>query len=737
MTVYRFNFDYEKIIINKRQKMKIAKNYVILMFCLFGITSLMSHTFTGNVVEEDSGEPLAGANIVIVGEGKGASCDFDGNFFISNLEEGTYTMIISRVGYKSDTVIISIPDDVFHKIKLKSHAQTMQPVIVTANRTKQNLQDSPVTVTVLDKTAVDDAKAYDVKDVMKNAPGVTMSQESIALRNCSGFSYGVGSRVLLMVDGVPMLAGDSGQIKWDALGLTHIKQIEMVKNAGSALYGSGALGGVINIITEEPKNGSHFHVSTDVGVWDKPYYEQWRWSDETRLFHSINIKHTNTWNDKWSSVFSLSEKMDDSYRMIDYSKRASLFGKVKYAPDASSDFTFSANGSYNDHGQYLDWKNVVEALSVPEEERDDRIFSRRLNVNAIYNDRNIDKKRFITVKAHSFIDDWDSRQYAADAENNLERLYASSSKSGISSQISYNSSDEHHFTVGGDLNLSTVESILYGERIGYGAALFAQDEIKAFDPFKLSIGARGDFFDVPTGKTYYMLNPKAGLVYQAADNIAFRSSFGTGYRVPTMAELFTQVTVSAAEIRPNPELEAETSYSAEIGGNILLPWSTFDVALFSTWYDDMIEPKADEGTTTARFVNLDRSRVMGTEITLNLQAKFGSLSANYLYTDSKDIDTGEKLSYRPDHNVNISGRLKYTENLSLTAAWRYKSDRTFELYPNSPSVPEKVLDIGHNFDFGDYYVTLKVNNVFQYHYSEVEKGIAPIRNFVISAGMDI
>ncbi len=193
------------------------------------------------------------------------------------------------------------------------------------------------------------------------------------------------------------------------------------------------------------------------------------------------------------------------------------------------------------------------------------------------------------------------------------------------------------------------------------------------------------------------------------------------------------------ESKPNPDLDAEKSYSAEIGGNIITRSMSFDVAVFSNWYNDLIEPAVNEGSTSeGQFKNITEARVAGTELTATYARAPFSLSANYLYTSSRDLQTDEPLPYRPDHNVTLSGKLYYFRDIaSVNAAWRYKSKRLYSLYPDSPSVPENILDIGHSLNFGRYYFNFKINNLLQYHYSEAEKGIEDIRNFVFSVGLNI
>ncbi len=708
---------------------------ILIVLLTFGI--LYADIYSGKVTDKQTGEPLINANVVVIGEGKGASSDLDGNFFIANLDPGSYTLSVSMVGYKSDTVQISIPKDKYGNFSLKQDVKTFQPVVVTANRQKQNLQDSPVTITVVEQDEIKSQIAQRMDDVMRNAPGVTMNRTSVSLRNCSGFTYGVGSRVLIMIDGIPMLSGDTGEPKWDAIDAGSVKQVEIVKNSGSALYGSNAMGGVINVITRDPEEGVHYNVDVDFGVWDEPYYPEWRWSDKTRIFHNISVGNTYK-KGPLSTYLTVTSKMDDSYRQADDSERIGVVGKLKYADNAKTDYMLYVNLAYEDRGQYLDWLNTEHALETDPNTWDDRVYSSKLSIAGLHNYRDIEKKKFVTTKAYTFLNHFDSKEYDQENPYRLLRRFASSSKSGLDGQISFAGSEHNRLTTGAELSVATVNSTIFDARYGFGGAAYIQDELTHLHPLVFSLGGRFDFFTVEEAKNYFQFNPKAGLVYHLAENIALRSSVGSGYRVPTLAELFTELKVAGlVEISPNPDLDAEKSYSAEIGGNIITRTTSFDVALFSNWYTDMIEPLLQEGSSSqAKFENITKARVSGTELTATWNKSPFSLSANYLYTQSHDIDNDRKLPYRPDHSVTLRGQVSYFRDIAaVNASWRYKSERLYSLYPDAPSVPEKVLDVGHSLNFGKYYFNFKVNNVFQYHYSEAEKGIEDIRNYVVSAGL--
>ena len=130
----------------------------------------------------------------------------------------------------------------------------LDDVVISASKYEQKLGDVPVSMAVIKPALIENKATRDAQAIVEQVPGVQINENQVSIRGGSGWSYGAGSRVLVMVDGMPMLAGDANDIKWSAIPLENISQIEILKGASSVLYGSSALNGVINIRTQYPKD---------------------------------------------------------------------------------------------------------------------------------------------------------------------------------------------------------------------------------------------------------------------------------------------------------------------------------------------------------------------------------------------------------------------------------------------------------------------------------------------------
>ena len=112
-----------------------------------------------------------------------------------------------------------------------------------------------------------------------------------SIRGGSGFSYGAGSRVLALIDGLPMISPDAGNIKWQFLPLENISQVEIIKGASSVLYGSSALNGIINFRTADATSTPNTQFFAETGIFGNPQNINWKWWDTPRIYSSLSFSH--------------------------------------------------------------------------------------------------------------------------------------------------------------------------------------------------------------------------------------------------------------------------------------------------------------------------------------------------------------------------------------------------------------------------------------------------------------
>ena len=137
------------------------------------------------------------------------------------------------------------------KVRLVPSKFDFKTVVISAGKHAQRIEEVPVSMEVLKPKYIENSNQTTMETAVEQIPGVTVIDGQANIRGGSGFSYGAGSRVLVLVDDLPLLAGDAGDVKWSFLPIENIGQVEVIKGASSALFGSSALNGVINMRTVE------------------------------------------------------------------------------------------------------------------------------------------------------------------------------------------------------------------------------------------------------------------------------------------------------------------------------------------------------------------------------------------------------------------------------------------------------------------------------------------------------
>ena len=138
--------------------------------------------------------------------------------------------------------------------------QEIDQIVVSANKTEQKIAELTVSMDILKTADFLNTHITNSQELINKTPGIEVLDGQASIRGGSGFSYGIGSRVLALIDGLPVLSADAGNIKWQFLPLENIAQVEIIKGASSVLYGSSALNGIINFRTADPAKYSGYPI---------------------------------------------------------------------------------------------------------------------------------------------------------------------------------------------------------------------------------------------------------------------------------------------------------------------------------------------------------------------------------------------------------------------------------------------------------------------------------------------
>lgn len=716
---------------------------VLVLLLLTTGVSAQNAALTGTVTDAD-GQPLIGANISIRGTVLGAASDSEGRFVIRRVPAGTYTVVCSMIGYgrQDRTVALQQGQDLVQNFTLEETAIQTGEVVVTAGKHAQSLEEVPVSMSTFDRRDVEARGIYSLENALRKVSGVNITEDQINIRGSSGYSRAIGSRVLLLVDGAPVLAGDAGEVKFDIVPMYAVDRIEVVKGAGSALYGSSALGGVINVITREPRERIT-RLRLYSGFWDDPHWKEWKWwGDSPRFLNGLDLQYGDA-HGNFSYMVTGGLRHDQAYRQNDDYHRWNASGRAWYKISPERNLSFSVNYSANNRGNWVYWRGLRHALQPPvTTDLTERIQSNKLQTSVQY--RQTHSARFAsTLRLNLYRTDFHTSSDTSDFRfRPSDQTQSTAYLAGLEWQGTYATGAGHFLTFGAEGSYASVDSRTYGVHDGGSGALYAQDDITLSDTWHLSVGARFDVTAIDTLDIDAQLNPRIGTTYEAWEGAVLRASYGWGFRSPSIAERYATASAGGIVTKPNPELKAERSTSYELGVKQNLPLATtFDAAVFWNDYENLVEPVIDAADGRIFFRNITEARIVGYELALQSRplGDWLNLSVSYTYLYPEDRTLKTVLKYRPRHLFYASGDVAWGP-FTLGADFRYLSrleniDRelTIVIPDSEQRVAAYVTDVRMSVNGASLDLPLRlsflVDNVFQYHYTEVVANIAPMRSF--------
>jgi iron complex outermembrane recepter protein len=236
--------------------MKRYYHQVLVLFFLISASSLAQaqNQISGSITDGETQDVLPGVNIAVKGTVLGTVTDASGKFSL-NVKQLPVTLMASFVGYRTEEITVSSPNDVIN-LKLNPSALLGEEVVITASRVEESQLKSPVAIEKLDIRAIRETPAPSFYDALENVKGVQMTTSSITFKvpNTRGFNIPNNFRFVQVVDGVDMQAATLGVPLGNAIGPTEldIESVEITPGAASALYGMNAINGMANLITKSP-----------------------------------------------------------------------------------------------------------------------------------------------------------------------------------------------------------------------------------------------------------------------------------------------------------------------------------------------------------------------------------------------------------------------------------------------------------------------------------------------------
>ncbi len=751
--------------------MKIFSKYFVVLLTFLALPSHNQGYAQGTgaelrgVVQSTTGETLPGVHLYITELQTGTVTNSDGGYRIRSLPPGEYSLRVSMVGLQTAIITFQLTAGETTILDIDLEPITMQSgeLVVTASRRSQLIGRVSVSMNTITPAEIQSRNIISLDQALDYVPGVQVLGNSVNIRGSSGFTYGVGSRVLLLVDGVPMMGPDQGGMDFDGLPLTQTRQIEVLKSPGSALYGGGALGGVINIITQDFPEQPETTLRFFGGVYEPVRYDTWQTWDgasEYRPFRGILFGHSQKAGDRFG--FWLSGKLHDNagYLQNNTTEGLELYTKLGWNVTPNIDFSLYSSARRNRNYQFLYWNGLRDPLR-PGEIRltgdtatgSNRGLSDRITILPVFT-HNINPHIQYSLKGRLFgvafrPIDRQGKVRPPDKHNVGVRY-------GGEAQINIQVTDELILTAGGSFDENYIRSdVFVGEdslmvRNQPEGALFMQAEYNWGRRLTTTAGFRYDAYQIHTLETATQLSPKFSASYAANDYLTLRTSLGRGFRVPSVAERF----FNNADFFPlvsNITLLPETSTGYEAGFTYMRPLRSLfslraELTGFWNEYQRLVEPTFQPSTGSFQFVNLTEARIRGAEASVSVTSigQNHQLSASYTFLDPADLEMNQPLVYRSKHLLQLSGRSFFTSWMEAGLDFRTASapdrvDTDFAFFVSDAEVFPAVYVTDARMRFileqpesrFEISATLMVRNLFNYYYIERPAIFAPPRNFQV------
>ncbi len=692
---------------------------LILTTWLVGVCCVVSAqvTIKGRVLNSETGEPIVGANIRVDQSLKGGTTNAKGEFAIKELPDGKQTLQVSHINYESKrySTLKSVDNVV---IRMVENPNNLSQVVVTGTGTHRRMVDSPIPVNVL--------TAKEIK-----AANVTNLEEALT-KLTSNFSFstsGMGTEMVLnglKSDYILVLVNGRKLIGDDALmriNMGNVKRIEILNGSASALYGSDAIGGVVNVITDDSKNKVDVSSTTKV-------------SDHGRFSEAVNLDLS---VGNLSSYTSYQRQESDGWQLHPMSETVSKQGEIKLTPTDKQAFTGFHSNTVNQNLSYsLNHKTTLYAQGSYYNFLNDRpVTEYKYNMyheNYTYGfgmKYLVNKKAYIDVDFYSdnyksaydyiqesgdfTIGDKETRKKQYYYRGNVKSIIKVNSKNKLSAGLEY--LDEKLESESDNISNKTL----------YTMAMYAQDELNIAESLQAVVGLRYIYNE--TFEDHF--TPTASIMYKEG-GFRGRLSFATGFRTPTLSEIYATDLAKTTNRYTIGNLDLKPEESKNFSLNMEYTHSRFSVSTtaFVNNVTDMINYRTLSSEEAAQYGdydevrqrdNIDKVRIKGVNVNANAYLGFGfNLGAGYMLQDARNLITDKPI----DKSVKYAGNVnaQWSKNwglygLNINMVGRGQGKRYSETYDyDSSGFMLWDLNTGHTFNLKHFILNagFGVENLFDW-----------------------
>ncbi|PJK14999.1 TonB-dependent receptor [Lysobacteraceae bacterium NML07-0707] len=568
------------------------------------------------------------------------------------------------------TALALLPAFAHAQSKAHPSSRQLDRIIVTATRSTQTVAGVPASASVIEHEELQQHPVLDMADALRGLPGVNLQGIGQARRGISVRGLDPGY-TLTLVDGLRVnssgnvMAHSDFDFGW--VPVEAIERIEFVRGPMSSLYGSDALGGVVNLITRSATDAWHGSSSLNAG-WRKPeaggdWWQASAYAAGPLLQDTLGL-----------SVFAESRNQDKGFDAFNpaitrFEGRKARTGSamLSWTPDAQQRIDLRVLAGKEARNRHV-------ALGGPRPSTYETLdtLHRRLHALSHRGQWDWGQSRVYAMRATLDKDNWRSKG----ARQGRQKMR----DDNIGGHASFTIGDHHQLSLGGEWRRETIEDALVnlqGRDQSVQRALFWQDEIRFTPHWSLVIGSRHDHHD-RFGSHH---SPRVYLTHDLGHGWTLKGGAGRGFRAPSLKQMSPEYTATIAGsfvLHGNPQLQPETSTSYEIAANWQGTHAHLDMAVFDNRLDNLIQSvciancNIRRQLATRTYQNIAHARTRGFEVSAQQQiGKAWRIAGSYTYVDARDLSQMRKLRLRPHHNASASLRWQPLATLAMTLRGEY------------------------------------------------------------------
>lgn len=710
---------------------KYFSKATLVFFCFFILyNSLQAKDFSrvlGVVIDNETEVGLPNANVIIPMLDIGTSTDESGAFTLNKIPKGSYRIEVSVIGYKRNIITLDLLDDeISLRIKLDLEPLLMDKVEVQGLITSR-LSTEKVEVITGDQISKQEIQS--LSELLESVPGVDVQTAyslgrnvNVSIRGSSDFKPGgYNNRVLLLLDGFPILIPNSGGADWNAVPMNNIQRVEVLHGPASALYGQNSMGGVINLITNNSKLSNPPSASISFGSYASK-----------KLNASGGLSYGS-----WKAFGDLSTISTDGHRFNANADLLRFSGKLEQKKKNGTSLSFSSilTESRTGHPGFIAPQRP-SLISYRLSSRSSRYFQ-------FHHQSNLNNRISLnnSLAVHSFLTNYNDREDTPTEEIEGKTRYddlSIAARTELFSMMSSSMMVIAGFEGGLDRSDVTVMNPMYGIPTQQTAASFMQARKSIGGGWSIVSGLRADFRRVDPGnnftpRIFKAISPKVSISYREPSRRLMNISLNKGFRAPSFSELYLLHTSPyGLFLQGTPTLNPESVWALELGykheHSRDLFWKT---QVYHNRYSDMIDFVY---AIPVKAKNWQSISATGGELQVSkrLNDDF-RIVVNYSYLKMKDLKGEATLLYRPSHKINSTFSYQHKKG-RISLSGRFVSRQRYEDFLSDDYdiiggrvvfplmwLPSRFLaNANLSYRFRSIEFSMKVENIFDADYELIQ-----------------